>query len=110
MIINTRLYKIMKRLVMLILPACGTLYFVLGTVWDWPNIGLVLGFIVTTSTFFGIILITSTQIYNQSDVRFDGAMDIYTTEADVKVYSLTLNANPEDLDNKEFVSFKVNRS
>lgn len=45
-----------------------------------------------------------------SERHYDGSIDIWKTSADVKVYTLNLESDPEDLDDKKYVVFKVNRN
>ena len=109
-IISNKLYDSMKRLVTVILPAFSTLYFILGSVFGLNDIAITLGIMVGVTTVLGVVLQVSTRAYSRSDARFDGSVDIYTTDTDVKVYSLNLNSDPEDLDENQIISFKVNRN
>ncbi len=108
--ISDSFYKKIKILVMIIFPVFSTIYFIVGSIFGWANLPQVLGFIAVITTFLSVVLVISARFYNKSDSRFDGSIDIHTTEADVKVYSLNLNSDPEDLDSKSSILFKVNRN
>jgi len=54
-----------------------------------------------------LILGYSKRSYNASEVKYDGTIDVEQLE-DKKVFSLNLNSDPEKLDTKDQLIFKVN--
>ncbi len=62
---NDRLYKILKYIAMIFLPALGTLYFALAGIWGFPYAEQVVGTITAVDTFLGVILGISTAQYNK---------------------------------------------
>jgi hypothetical protein len=46
--------------------------------------------------------------YNKSDARFDGAINVNETE-ERKQFSLELKGDPDEIDKKDQVVFKVNK-
>ena len=62
---NDKLYKILKYIAMIFLPALGTLYFALAAIWGFPYAEQVVGTITAIDTFLGVILGISTAQYNK---------------------------------------------
>lgn len=62
---NDKLYKILKYIAMIFLPALGTLYFALAGIWGFPHAEQVVGTITAIDTFLGVILGISTAQYNK---------------------------------------------
>ena len=101
-------YERLKFLALVFLPALSTLYFALGALWGFPNIEQVVGSIAALDTFLGVILRISTNTYNASPDKYVGAMNIMTNDDGVKLYSLELNSDPNELDAKKSITFKIN--
>lgn len=104
---SNKTYDVLKFLVQMALPAFGTLYFTLASIWGLPAAEQVVGTIVALSTFFGVVLQLSKKSYNSSEGQYDGALNISEREDGVKVYSLNLNQDASLLDSKKNVKFKV---
>ncbi len=51
-----KLYDVLKWLTMYLLPALGTLYFALASIWGFPFGEQVVGTISAIETFLGVIL------------------------------------------------------
>lgn len=101
----------MKFVALVLIPAISTLYFSVGSIWDLPDTAKVIGTLSAIDTFLGVILGLSTKAYNASDSKYDGSINILSTDdnGSPKVYSLELNGDPEDiLDAKKAIVFKVN--
>ena len=62
---NDKLYKILKYIAMIFLPALGTLYFALAGIWGFPYAEQVVGTITAVDTFLGALLGISTAQYNK---------------------------------------------
>lgn len=106
--LSNRLYDSLKFVAQILLPAVGTLYYGVAVIWHLPKADEVVGTIVVVDTFLGVLLGLSSQKYNNSDVKYAGAIDIERKADGLKVYSLNLNADPELLDQSKEVTFKVN--
>ena len=65
MVLTDKVYNILKWIVMIFLPATGTLYFGLATIWGLPYIEEVLGTITAISTFLGALIGLSATQYNK---------------------------------------------
>lgn len=62
--LSDRLYQILKWLCLVALPALGTLWFTLSSIWGWPYGEAVLGTISAIATFIGVLIGVSTIQYN----------------------------------------------
>lgn len=107
-ILSDRQYEFLKFLTQIVVPAFGALYFSLAQIWGLPKAEEVVGTLVVLDTFLGAILGLSSANYKASDKRFDGHIDVEEGE-DAKKFSLNLNSDPDDLEHKEEVTFKVNK-
>jgi hypothetical protein len=107
-LLSNRTYDIGKKAAQLVLPAAGTLYFALAQIWGFPNAEEVVGTIAAVNAFIGVVLGLSNRSYNKSDSKYDGTIDVEQQE-DAKVFSLNLNSDPNELDQKSQVIFKVNQ-
>lgn len=105
--LSNEVYDALKFLALVVLPGLGTLYFALSQIWGFPNGAEVVGTIVAVDGFLGLVLGISTSKYNNSDAAYDGQMDVLTHE-NGKTFSLQLNSDPEDLESKKSITFKVN--
>lgn len=105
-VLTDTLYKKLKWAVQVVMPAISTLYFTLGSVWDWSYVEPVLGTMAAVTTFGGVLLGVSTRTYNKSDAKFAGEIKI--TEVDgVKKYNLVVNGDPENIDSMDEAIFKI---
>ena len=65
--ISNEAYDILKWIAQYLLPAAGTLYFALSTIWGLPYGEQVVGTITALDTFLGVILGISTAQYNKNN-------------------------------------------
>lgn len=63
--LNDKLYDILKWLVIIVLPACATLYAALAAVWGWLYADQVVTTITAVDTFLGAVLCISAANYNK---------------------------------------------
>ena len=66
---SNKVYDVLKWIAMYLLPAFGTLYFALASIWGLPYGEQIVGTITAIDTFIGVILGISTTQYNK---RVDG--------------------------------------
>ena len=71
--LNDKLYDILKWLVIIVLPACATLYAALSSVWGWPFADQVTTTITAVDTFLGAVLCISSVNYHKGD-KTNGAI------------------------------------
>lgn len=60
-------YDILKWIALYLLPAIGTLYFALASVWGLPYGEQIVGTVTAVDTFLGVILGISTANYNKDN-------------------------------------------
>ena len=65
---SNKVYDVMKWIVTIVLPAIGTLYFVLAGIWGFPYGEEIVGTITAIDTFLGSILMISTAKYNKQEI------------------------------------------
>lgn len=104
---SDKLYSKLKIIALLWLPALGTFYAALSSIWGFPAGEEVLATIIALDTLLGVIIKFSQESYNASEARFDGDMDILDVEGGPKQFTLNLNGDPEDLERRQEVHFKV---
>ena len=108
-LLSNRMYDLLKKTVQLVLPALGALYFALAQIWELPRAEEVVGTIAAVTTFLGIVLGISSNQYNNTEARYDGDMVVTEKDEGGKLYSLDLLSDPEDLDKKDELIFKIRR-
>lgn len=62
---NNKVYDFIKWIAQILLPALGTFYFAIATIWDLPAPDAVVGTITAIDAFLGAILGISTIAYNK---------------------------------------------
>ena len=64
---NDKVYNILKYIAMIVLPAIGTLYAALASIWAFPFGDQVVGTILAVDTFLGALLGISTASYKKKN-------------------------------------------
>ena len=62
---SNKVYDVLKWIAMYLLPALGTLYFAIASIWGLPYGEQIVGTITAIDTFLGVILGISTTKYNK---------------------------------------------
>lgn len=62
---SNKLYDILKYVAQIVLPAIGTLYFALASIWGLPYGEQIVGTITAIDAFLGALLGISTYCYNK---------------------------------------------
>ena len=65
MILKNKTYDVLKFVAQIVLPAVGTLYFALASIWHLPYAKEVVGTITAIDTFLGALLGLSSLKYNE---------------------------------------------
>lgn len=60
---SNRTYDILKYIAQVVLPALGTLYFALASIWGFPYGEQIVGTITAVDTFLGVLLRISSNAY-----------------------------------------------
>lgn len=64
---SNRTYDVLKFIAQIFLPALGTLYFALASIWNLPYGEQVVGTITAVDAFLGALLGISTKKYNEGE-------------------------------------------
>lgn len=62
---SNKMYDVLKWIVMIVLPACATLYAALSGIWGLPFAEQVPATITAVDTFLGVVLMISSVQYNK---------------------------------------------
>lgn len=62
-----KVYDVLKWICMIVLPALGTCYAALATIWGFPCAEQVVGTIAAVTTLLGAIIGISTKAYNKEN-------------------------------------------
>ena len=76
MIINSKVYDVMKYITMVVLPAVTTLWLAVGSIWHLPYIEPIGATLSAITVFLGAILGISTSLYNLREQRKDELKDM----------------------------------
>jgi hypothetical protein len=66
MALSNETYDILKWVALILLPALGTLYFAIASIWGLPYAEQVVGTLTAIDTFLGAVLGISTGKYNEN--------------------------------------------
>ena len=99
---DSKTYDTLKWIAQFLLPALGTLYFTISSIWGLPYGEQVLGTITAIDLFLGAILGLSSSKYEG-----DGTMIVDTSNPDRDIYRMELSNPVETLSEKDSVVFKV---
>ena len=64
---SNKTYDILKYVAQIVLPALGTLYFALASIWGLPYGEQIVGTITAIDCFLGALLGISTKLYNNGN-------------------------------------------
>lgn len=106
---TNELYNKLKFVALVLLPALGTMYFALDSLWGWNHGLQVVGSISAIDTFLGVVLHLSTNQYYKNGSNFDGTMHVSETDTATQ-FQLELNGDPADLPGKHSVAFNVSKA
>lgn len=106
-LLSDKTYNWVKWTAQYLLPAAGTLYFALATLWGLPNPEQVIGTITAIDIFLGALLGFSKKSYEKSDAKYDGALVVDTTDPDKDIYRLEIDAPLVDMNNSDAITLKV---
>lgn len=99
-------YDFLKYLAQIVLPALGTAYYGLAAIWHFPNADSVSGTVLIVDTLLGALLFISSKSY-EKNAKYDGAMNVAVDTEGKKTISLELEGDPDELDKKSEITFKV---
>lgn len=99
-------YRGAERLVKIILPSIGALYFSLSQIWGFPLTEQVVGTITVIATFLGIILNVSAKNYD-AQFRYDGSLFVDYDEGGLRKQRLEFERPLDQLGKREEIKLKV---
>lgn len=65
--LKNKTYDVLKYVAQIVLPAVGTLYFALASIWGLPYGEQIVGTITAIDTFLGVLLGISTNKYKKGE-------------------------------------------
>lgn len=68
---SNKVYDVLKKVAQVWLPAIGTLYFALASIWGLPYGEAIVGTITAVDAFLGAVLGISTKLYNAKQGTLD---------------------------------------
>jgi len=69
MVFSNKVYDVLKWIAQYFLPAVGTLYFTLASIWNFPYGEQVVGTITAMDTFLGVLLGLSSSQYRKEKTQ-----------------------------------------
>lgn len=104
---SNKVYDILKWVAQIILPAIGTLYFALASIWGLPYAEQIVGTITAVDAFLGAVLGVSTSMYNKNTAKYaDGVLLVDGKDTHV----LTIDKTTEELANKDKLVIAVEKT
>ena len=76
MLMNSKVYNILKYITMIVLPALTTLWLSIGSIWGFPYVEPIGATLTAITAFLGAILGISTSLYNIREQRKDELVDM----------------------------------
>lgn len=70
--LSNETYDVLKWIAQIFLPALGTLYFALASIWGLPYGEQIVGTITAVDAFLGALLQISTDAYNKEKNKVNG--------------------------------------
>ena len=70
--LSNETYDVLKWIAQIFLPALGTLYFALASIWGLPYGEQIVGTITAVDAFLGALLQISTDAYNKDKNKING--------------------------------------
>lgn len=65
MILDNKVYDVLKFIAQIVLPAIATLYITVANIWGLPYGEQISGTVMAIDTFLGALLMISTNVYNK---------------------------------------------
>lgn len=109
MLLNDKVYRILKWFAQYFLPALGTLYFALASIWGFQYGEQVVGTISALTIFLGVILGISSSAYTKATGNTDGTLLVDTNDPTKDIYRLQLNSELDKLADKKKITLVVDK-
>jgi hypothetical protein len=102
--LGNKVYDVLKFIALIGLPSLTTLYFVLGDIWNLPDVQQVIGSLTAIDTFLGAILGLSSKSYSPPA---DGTLMVDNSHPDVMGMQMQFHTPQEEMAQKSMVHLKV---
>ncbi len=96
-------YDGIKKLVIFVFPYLMSALFALSLIFDMPYAKSIMGFLALTTLFFGVCLLVSSTRY---EANYDGKI-VITESEDKKIFALEFDGDPNELDQRGSITFKI---
>lgn len=103
--ISNQVYDVLKWIAQYVLPALGTLYFALASIWGLPYGEQIVGTITAVDAFLGVLLGVSTASYER-----DGVLQVDTSREALDKWNLELHIPTTEVANRKSISLKVDNN
>lgn len=107
-ILSNFYYAFAKQGAMIILPAVGTLYFMLAGLWGLPHADKVVGTVAALNLFVGVLVGVAKKIYEGTGGKYDGTLALEPNDEGTLLR--LRDVSPLALDTKDEIVFKVVRT
>lgn len=104
-ILNNFNYALAKQSATIILPAIGTLYFMIAGIWGLPYAEQIVGTVAALNLFVGVLVGVSKKIYESTGGGYDGTLQLVPNEEGTAVRMLEVD--PIALLDKDRITFKI---
>jgi hypothetical protein len=108
MVFSNKTYDVLKWIAQILLPALGTLYFAVASIWGAPCAEQVVGTLTAIDVFLGAVLGISSNNYEKSDASTDGTLHIDTKNDDATITQVELNTDICDVLDSDKITLTVN--
>jgi hypothetical protein len=106
-LLSDRSYRALTWLVLILFPLFGLVYFILSETLHFHEYDEIVALFAGVDLVCGVVLQIARTSYHKSLAKYDGVMVIDDSDDDTKVYRMEMHSDPDDLDKKDFVVFKV---
>lgn len=65
--LNDKVYDVLKYVVLIVLPACASMWMAVASIWGFGYTEQVVGTITAVDTFLGAVICVSTAEYNKEE-------------------------------------------
>lgn len=105
----SKIYNIIKYLVLIVLPSFTSFYILLATQWDWDHVTQISVSLTGFTAFLGSLVGISSRNHNNSDDRFFGEIHVAGTDEGAQISHQVFNEDPsgQTIADKKEVTFKV---
>lgn len=105
----SKIYNIIKYLVLIFLPSFTSFYILLATQWGWDHVTKISVSLTGFTAFLGSLVGIAARNFNNSDDRFFGEIHVAGTDEGAQISHQVFNEDPtgQTIADKKEVTFKV---